>query len=79
MNGIISIIWIILVVFWVIIGKGAKQRRDQMRRDNHMKNGNEINHTFSHYDKLEKQQKSNRKDFKDSGIISKDEYDVRDL
>ena len=46
----------------------------------HEKNGTETNHSFRHYDKNEERQKrNNRKEFKDSGIVSKDEYDMRDM
>lgn len=70
-----------MILFWVLIAKNytnVKKQKDRDRLD-HKGPQNETNHSFNHYDKVRSQEKSNRKDFKDSGLINNDEYDPRDL
>ncbi len=79
--NIIGIVWIIMIIVWVMIAKNytsARKPSDQNKM-NHSGRQNEVNHSFRHYDKERKEQKDRRKNMKDSGLVSDDEYDVRNL
>jgi hypothetical protein len=71
--------WIIMAVFWIMI---ISRQSSRYRSGNQQGNRPTIkrDHQVSHFEKHNKRKPSNRrKQFKDSGMINNDEYDVHDL
>ncbi len=78
------IIWIVMFIFWAMIvsRQVGRYRNSSQSNKAPMNRPNDFNknHEKSHLEKNSKRSSSSRKkQFKDSGLINNDEYDVRDL
>lgn len=79
MNFVI-IIWIFMLIFWIMI----VQRQSTKFRDGTKYKPRNPQQTIkksqpSHFETQSKKKRNHRKDFKDSGLLGDDEYDVNDL
>jgi len=92
---IMTIIWFVLIFFWIVFIRGYKQSNARKRHSEQMHRHNNETHskTVNHYKANDKKDEINFKTSKEihtstlksnkgldkSGLVSKDEYDINDL
>ncbi len=91
---IMTIIWFVLIFFWIVFVRGYKQsnarRRhsEQMHRHNNKTHNKTVNHyksvnkdeiNFKTSEEVHQNTLNSNKGLEKSGLVSKDEYNIKDL